>query len=196
MPRSGARSSPYPRLRPAVLLLLAAGCSPFGTSVAFPPESFDLDPDWQHAARVPLLSQEGPSDCGAAALSAVLRYWSLPASIDDVRRACPSGPDGIKAGDLRSFARDQGLKAFLIEGTLADLERELSKRRPVLVGLALRQGDTLLTHYEVVVGVHRQDKRIVTLDPARGWRAWTWADFDRLWAPARRLSLVCFRAEE
>ncbi len=191
-----ARSGSHPRLRPAVLALLAAGCSPFGSSVAFDPEAFDGDPNWHHATKFPPVSQEGPSDCGAAALSAVLTYWNLPASVDDVRRACPSAPDGIKAGELRAFARGKGLKAFLIEGSRGDLENELSKRRPVLVGLALRRGDSVLTHYEVVVGVHRQDKRIVTFDPARGWRAWAWEDFDLLWSPARRLSLVCFKGDE
>jgi ABC-type bacteriocin/lantibiotic exporter with double-glycine peptidase domain len=191
-----SRFGPHPRLRLAVLIALAAGCSPFGSSVAFRPESFDRDPNWHHATKFPLISQEGPSDCGAAALSAVLTYWNLPASVDDVRRACPSTPDGIKAGELRTFARDKGLKAFLIEGSRADLENELSKQRPVLVGLALRRGDSVLTHYEVVVGVHRQDQRIVTLDPARGWREWTWENFDQLWQPARRLSLVCFKPAE
>jgi len=195
VPRPGVRSGPHPRLL-TVLAVLAAGCSPFGSSVAFQPESFDGDPNWHHATKFPLVSQEGASDCGAAALSAVLTYWNLPASVDDVRRACPSAPDGIKAGELRGFARGKGLKSFLIEGSLADLENELSKRRPVLVGLALRRGDSVLTHYEVVVGVHRQDKRVVTLDPARGWREWAWEEFDRLWSPARRLSLVCFKAEE
>jgi hypothetical protein len=196
VPPSSVRSGPDPLRRLAVLLAFAAGCSPFGTSVAFQPESFDRDPNWRHATKVPLVSQEGPSDCGAAALSAVLLYWNLPASVDEVRRGCPSAPDGIKAGELRSFARGKGLKAFLIEGSRVDLENELSKRRPVLVGMALQQGDSLLTHYEVVVGIHRQDQRIVTLDPARGWREWSWEDFDRLWSPARRLSLVCFKADE
>ena len=181
----------------SLLLTAVAGCcAGFGISTRFHPESFQGDPEWLHATKFPLVSQEGRSDCGAAALSAVLSYWNLSAPPGEILRSCPPAAEGIKAGELRDFARRKGLKAFLVEGKLADLETELSRKRPVLVGLALAQGEALITHYEVVVGVHRRDKRIVTLDPAQGWREWSWEDFDRVWSPARRLSLVCFQADE
>ena len=192
---TGAR---IPRLvcRLAALPILAAGCASFGNSEEFRPESFQGDPEWLYATNFPLVSQEGRSDCGAAALSAVLSYWTLPGTPDEIRRACPASESGIRAGDLRAFARSRGLKAFLVEGSDADLENELGRRRPVLVGLAVVEGDTALTHYEVVVGLHRRERRVVTMDPARGWREWRWSEFDRLWSPARHLALVCFKTEE
>ena len=121
--------------------------------------------------------------------------------VPDVDRP-PEGlphPDRIGAAEpMGTRASELGARPRTAPGwdRPADLEKELSKRRPLLVGLALRKEDSAITHYEVVIGFHPGDRRVATLDPARGWREWDWEDFDRVWSPARRLSLVCFKPEE
>jgi hypothetical protein len=53
-------------------------------------------------------------------------------------------------------------------GNLDDVAAELRENRPVIVGLIKVHTTRLTGHYEVVVGIHPAEKRIVTLDPAHG----------------------------
>jgi hypothetical protein len=88
-------------------------------------------------------------------------------------------------------ARRRGLHAFIVRGEVADLEREVAAGRPVVVGLVKPYGKKkVLTHYEVVVGLNRTKKLVVTLDPAAGWRENELASFLREWEPSKRLALV------
>lgn len=79
----------------------------------------------------------------------------------------------------------------MIEGTLQDLKRELAAGRPVLVGVSKPQRkDRVLNHFEVVVGLHRDRRLIVTLDPSEGWRQNTVEGFYREWKLAGFVALV------
>ena len=143
--------------------------------------------------RVPPVRQLAREDCGAAALAMVLSYWQLPVTREDISAANPPAPDrGISAAALRDFARGRGLQAFLIEGEIADLNRELARHRPVLVGLMKRYGGRVYRHYEVVVGVSHQEQRVLTLDPAHGMRVNTREGFAAEWTAAGRLTLIVF----
>jgi ABC-type bacteriocin/lantibiotic exporter with double-glycine peptidase domain len=143
---------------------------------------------------VPFVHQRSESDCGAAALAMMLSYWGAPLTIDQILAVHPTSRDrGIKAGQLRDLARSKGLQAFVIKGQVTDLLVELQRRRPVLVGLAKPYGDKALTHYEVVVGLHRERRLILTLDPAHGWRQNTIEGFAREWVPTEQVSIVMFR---
>lgn len=199
IPAPDPRLNPAPRpCRPLLVLLLAAlpaaaaGCAPFGASVAADPGSHRDDPDWTHATNFSPVSQEGRNDCGAAALSAVLSRWNLSAPPGEILDLCGPGSEGIRAGDLREFALDRGLRARLFRADAADLEHELSNGRPVLVGLA--EGGR--RHYEVVAGLHAASRRLLTLDPAQGWREWSWEDFDAVWSGSGRAALAVGRSDE
>jgi len=179
-------------LRSAFLLAaLAAGCSCLGSARGFDPGEFERDGDWIAVRTLPFLPQSTGEGCGPAALAMVLSYWMGPVSIEEVAAACPTIPgEGAAAGDLRDLARARGFRAYLIRGELADLERELSEGRPVVVGLVKPFLASGYTHYEVVVGLHRSGRRIVTLDPARGWRVNDFDGFRLEWDPAGRPALV------
>jgi len=77
-----------------------------------------------------------------------------------------------------------------VQGEIADLTRELTNGRPVLVGLVKPHRRGTLTHYEVVVGLHVGKGVVVTLDPAEGWRQNTLEGFLAEWTPAGRLALI------
>lgn len=166
-------------------VLASAGCSYLGTATSFDPGALSREAGWLAAEGVVDVRQGGDEDCGEAALAVLLAYWGRePAS-------CPPAPGrGTRAGRLREELRRQGLAAFLIRGELADLRRELERGRPVLVGLVKPFADGAWTHYEVVVAVHPGRGRVVTLDPARGWRENGAAGFLAEWEPAGRLALV------
>lgn len=186
----------------AAFAAASAGCVAVykGTARAFDPGEAAAEPGWILLRDVPEIRQETESDCGAAALAMMLQYWQAPDTARAIFESCGSPAGGIRAGDLRAYAHRQGLKAFVIAGTIEDLEKELGKRRPVLVGLVKYYVTGAVahapTHYEVVVGWHPERKAVVTLDPAHGWRQNTLEGFLSEWEPAGRVTLVLFKSQE
>jgi ABC-type bacteriocin/lantibiotic exporter with double-glycine peptidase domain len=174
-----------------------AGCHP-GTLAGPVTPGMAAQPGWTVVPNVPLVRQQGATDCGVAALAMVLRYWQPTATAEEVRAglAFRPGDEGVEAGRLRAVARSRGLEAFLVEGTLDDLGHGVSRGRPVIVGLvrrtAARQG---IAHYVVVVGVNAQSRHLLTADPQRGWTDVTLGNFGAEWLPAHRLALVIFPRE-
>jgi len=148
---------------------------------------------WEVVSGVPERRQVTQEDCGAAALAMVLNYWGSPITGGAiVAVARPARDRGIAAAILRELARHEGLQAFLIQGHQADLEREIQRHRPVLVGVVKRYILRNYPHYEVVVGINRQKQRILTLDPAHGLRVNSQSGFVTEWANAGQLALIVF----
>ena len=80
-----------------------------------------------------------------------------------------------------------------MSGTFDDLFAEIGHGRPVVVGLAKPMaltGGRALAHYEVVVGVSRSKRLILTLDPAMGVRENSFEGFAREWAPTQKVTIV------
>jgi ABC-type bacteriocin/lantibiotic exporter with double-glycine peptidase domain len=179
------------RIGLAACLGLIAACSTYtGSARDFSPARLAREPGWIAVGGLPLVRQETETECGAAAVTMVVSYWTGadPARLlADIR---PAPARGLSAGRLRRFARGHGLAAFLIAAQLADLEHEVRRGRPVLVGLAKPHRRGLLTHYEVVVALHPGRRLVVTLDPGRGWRQNTYAGLLSEWRPARGLALI------
>jgi ABC-type bacteriocin/lantibiotic exporter with double-glycine peptidase domain len=176
----------------ALLVALAAGCSSYaGSARDFSPERLAREPGWVAVRAVPLERQQEEEDCGAAAVAMVVSYWTgqPPGAIAARLRPAPRG--GLTAGRLRQAVRARGLAAYLIQGTMADLERELAAGRPVLVGMVKPQRKhRVLTHYEVVVAVHAARRLVVTLDPAEGWRENDRDGFMAEWSASHNVTLV------
>lgn len=129
----------------------------------------ELGSEWIRAVPTPVVRQERPKDCGLAALAIVAGAWGRHWSVLDMSRKLPPGDNGLKLGALRDFARTRGLEAYAVKGTFDDLERELAKGRPVLIGLVLPYDQKKnLHHYEVAVAIHPRDGTVVTRDPATG----------------------------
>jgi ABC-type bacteriocin/lantibiotic exporter with double-glycine peptidase domain len=174
-----------------VAVALAAGCSSYtGQARDFSPARLSSEPGWLRVRGVPLERQVEEADCGAAAIAMVIAYWTGGAPPAIARALRPAPERGIAAGRMRDLARRSGLAAFIVRGELADLEREIAAGRPVVVGLVKPHGKRVLTHYEVVVGLHRARKIVVTIDPASGWRENGVDAFLAEWSPSKRLALM------
>lgn len=146
---------------------------------------------------VPLIRQADKSDCGAAALAMMMSYWGQWTNVEEITLAFPVEPGhGIKAGALRDFAKAKGFKAYVIDGDFNDILSELRENRPVIVGLIKPHTTRLAGHYEVVVGVNPDEKRIATLDPARGWRENTFDGFSLEWNLSKNVTVIVFKAGE
>jgi predicted double-glycine peptidase len=166
---------------------IGAGCARYtGPARDFDPVEL-RDDGWVRVDGVPEVRQDGVDDCGPAALAMVLRYWRLDPRLGDLE--IPEG--GMHAGDLRTVLRDHGLRAFVIEGSLADLEHELAAGRPIIVGtMKAVSRKKVRSHYEVVVAYHPVDKRVVTLDPAAGWRVTPLDGFLIEWGASEHTAIV------
>ncbi len=176
------------------LLVAASGCltvsSYTGSARPFDPAQLQRQTGWLAVRDVPVVRQQSEIDCGAAAIAMLVTYWTTEPSAGVLAELRPVRPPGLEAGRLRDVARRRDLAAYLVSGQVADLERELAAGRPVLVGLVKPQRKGALTHYEVVVGFHRQKRLVVTLDPAEGWRQNDLSAFLAEWKPASNLALV------
>jgi predicted double-glycine peptidase len=149
------------------------------------------DPSWRVARDVPFVAQRTDRDCGPAALAMALsRYGVTPESLANAEELAQGN---VRAGALRDAARARGVQAYVVSATFADLNTQLERGRPVLVGLAKPMaltGGKALAHYEVVIGMSKKQKRIVSLDPAVGVREYSLEGFAREWVPTRRLAIV------
>jgi ABC-type bacteriocin/lantibiotic exporter with double-glycine peptidase domain len=168
---------------------LLAGCYT-GAGRPFAPTAF-AQPGWVSVTSVPVLRQQGERDCGAAVVAMLLGYWGLPAIEADVRAASGVPPDhGLRADFLRGYLRARGLAAFLFEGTFRDFEHELGGGRPVVVGVLRPFSKNSFAHYQLVVGMNRTRSEVVVIDPADGWRVYSFAGFVREWQPTHFLTMA------
>jgi ABC-type bacteriocin/lantibiotic exporter with double-glycine peptidase domain len=173
-----------------VVVLSAVGCYQ-GTQRTVSLRDVAHEPGWIVVPDVPLVRQHAEHDCGPAALASVLARWGIADALPQIHRDVVTNPNGAAAGDLRDFARKQGLAAFLVVGEESDLVRELAAGRPVLVGLLQRYSNgQVLSHYEVVVGLNEARHRILLLDPGNGPREDSVESFTREWQGSKRLTLV------
>ena len=152
-----------------VSLLGACASAYLGSARATSAHVLDGD-GWLAVRDVPFEAQAHESDCGAAAAAMIVAYWTGTATAALAAELRPAPARGLRAASLRDFVQAHGLASFLVHGELSDLAHELASGRPVLVGLAKRERQGAVTHYEIVVGLHEATQRVVTLDPARGWQ--------------------------
>jgi hypothetical protein len=178
-----------------LLLMCAAGAGCYTGSARGVASLPDLEraPGWVLVRGVPFVHQQSDADCGAAAMAMALSYWGQPVTLEAMVAARPPHDGGIAAGELRDLARARGLQAFLVPGTFVDLDSQLRRGRPVVVGLAKPiTGNRALQHYEVVIGFNRAERRVLTWDPAQGLRENSVEGFAREWIPAHQLALILF----
>jgi predicted double-glycine peptidase len=182
---------------PLALSLSQVGCH-LGPMRARVTPARPVESGWLLVPDVPLVTQRERADCGAAALTMVLRFWQPATSNERVRAAVGELDDkkGIAAGRLRAIAREMGMQAFLIQGTFDDLVNEVGRGRPVLVGTVQVKRGRGYPHYEVVVGVNQRERKILAADPAQGWREQSLDAFEARWKPSKRLALVVFAPED
>jgi ABC-type bacteriocin/lantibiotic exporter with double-glycine peptidase domain len=168
-----------------------AGCG-LGNVRGGPTPALPASTGWQAVPAVTLVPQASRTDCGAAALTMVLAHWRSGTTLDAVRAELGPVDDeaGVQAARLRALARSKGLQAYVIEARFEDLVREVSARRPVIVGVVNVKRGRAYPHYEVVVGVNPRTGRVLTADPATGWRDQPLAELDDRWRLSKHLALV------
>ncbi|WP_448603958.1 ABC transporter transmembrane domain-containing protein [Thermoleptolyngbya sp.] len=119
--------------------------------------------------RYPWIEQQSSSDCGAACLSMVARYWGKQLPIHFLREQANVGRAGASLKSLAKGAERIGLQARPVR---ASLGRLLDQTSP---WIAHWEGN----HYVVVYRASR--KRIIIADPAYGRRSLSCQEFQVRW---------------
>jgi ATP-binding cassette subfamily B protein len=120
-------------------------------------------------ANYPFVEQQSSSDCGAACLAMVSRYWGKQFSLNSLRIKAGVGRSGASLKGLARAAEGLGFQATPVR---ASWERLSDRVHP---WIAHWQGN----HYVVVYQV--KGDRIVIADPAEGKRSLTPAEFTEGW---------------
>ena len=177
-----------------VVFVASVGCSAYrGTARAAEPAELAREGDWTMVENFPLVRQVDDDDCGGAALASVLRFWGHPATPGSVEKAVGGKNKRLRAGDMAAHARELGLRAYVVNGTMDDVVYELEQGRPIIVGLGKEIATKkVLAHYEVVVGYEPQKRLVLLLDPGSGWQIDTFDGFNAEWARSGRVTIVTF----
>jgi predicted double-glycine peptidase len=193
--RAGARKPGTNAWLASALLLCAiavvgTGCASFRGSAPTATSSAQTE-RWTKLQNFPLVLQEKGDDCGAAALSAVVRYWGYPASAQSIEASLGREDRRLQAADMEAYARSVGLRSYVFYGTMKDVVHELERGRPVVVGLGkMIEEKKALSHYEVVVGYEPEKKQVLLLDPGRGFQVVSLDSFAREWAVSKGVTMV------
>jgi ABC-type bacteriocin/lantibiotic exporter with double-glycine peptidase domain len=104
--------------------------------------------------------------CASASLYVVVRYWGLPTSEQEIMRELGAPPqDGYTLRQLRDWARQHGLQAFAVRGTIELLTGHTARGRPLIVTIRQKEQN----HSFVVAAVSLRGI-IQGMDPSTGKR--------------------------
>jgi tetratricopeptide (TPR) repeat protein len=169
-------SSPPLRLFSLLLVLLVslAGC------VTLKPATRVPTADAVVLAGVPL-TRFGAQNCGAASLSAVMRYWRSPISIEALDPMLPKADNGgVLSLDMALAARRNGFHAELVVGDRNLIRASIQAGRPLILMIQLVDvvGESHdLFHYVIVDGFD-PEKDLVRVQYGDGKARWV--SLDRL----------------
>ncbi|WP_013321446.1 peptidase domain-containing ABC transporter [Gloeothece verrucosa] len=119
--------------------------------------------------RYPFFAQQSGSDCGAASLVMVSRYWGKRFSVNRVRDIANVDRNGASLRGLAAAAESVGFSTRPVKASLDQLAKQ------TLPAIAHWEGK----HYIVVYEVTR--KQVIICDPAIGQLTLTHRDFKAKW---------------
>ncbi|WP_310487316.1 peptidase domain-containing ABC transporter [Chamaesiphon sp. VAR_69_metabat_338] len=125
---------------------------------------------WQHVTHnYPFYAQQGASDCGAACIVMVGRYWGKELNINRLRELAYVSRDGASLKGLVNAVEKIGFNCRPVKASLARLANQK------LPAIAHWQGN----HYIVVFEITTE--HVIVCDPAIGQRKLTHAEFKQGW---------------
>lgn len=136
----------------------------------FPTPQLQVNHFWQQLSqRYPFFLQQSASDCGAACLVMVGRYWGKRFSINRLRDLASVDRNGSSLNGLANAAESIGFTTRMVTATLEKLAEQ------TLPAIAHWEGK----HYIVVYKVTRQ--QVVIADPALGQLTLSHEEFNAGW---------------
>ncbi|NEP72237.1 MAG: ATP-binding cassette domain-containing protein [Okeania sp. SIO2G4] len=125
---------------------------------------------WQRITkRYPFFAQQSGSDCGAACLVMVARYWGKNFSVNRVRDIANVDRNGASLRGLSAAAESIGYSTRPVKASLDQLAKQK------LPAIAHWEGKHYVVVYEVT------PKQVIIADPAIGQRHLTYPEFKACW---------------
>lgn len=129
---------------------------------------------------VPFYPQEA-HQCGPASLAAVLNYWGVEATPQDIASEIySSSAKGTLGVDMVLFAQKKGLGAINYEGGLDDMRRRIDSGRPLLVLVDYGFWVYEKAHFMVATGYN--DRGVLVNSGSERDKFISYEDFLRAWA--------------
>lgn len=124
---------------------------------------------------VPFVHQ-ARNGCGAASIAMLEAYWNASQSpavpspqAEVMANLSATQEEGTSLAEMRRYLNSNGYHAFTLHGSMADLERQVSKGRALIVLLEAKRGGKDLhhkdLHYVVVTGT--SSGKVFVNDPAK-----------------------------
>ena len=202
------------RFGPGFCLLLITGCSPVLTNTNDP--AFEHQYGTYNYCGIKAVKQIARNSCGIASLTAVLNYWGVDVTEQEIIKGFPkSSKEGYSIVELRDIAKGKGLEAYVVslsENPAEQLREQLFKGRPLVCamhfprslyfaydipiygqvyrGLLWSLGPRK-DHYIVIFGINSQ--KLLMMDPSRGFVAISEKQFESCWKKKNYATLICGR---
>ncbi|WP_460203838.1 peptidase domain-containing ABC transporter, partial [Scytonema sp. NUACC21] len=138
--------------------------------VYFPSPTVTIGQVWGRLTkRYPLFQQQSASDCAAACLVMIARYWGKRFSINRVRDLANTSRSGASLRSLAAAAESIGFSTRPVKASLDKLAQQ------PLPAIAHWEGKHYIVVYEIT------KRRVIVGDPAIGQRTFTIAEFKANW---------------
>ena len=119
--------------------------------------------------RFPFLKQNDQSDCGAACLGMICKYYKMPIGLNRLRDMCNVSRDGTSMAALAEAAETLG---FVTRGVRTGYEALMGTELPAILHW---EGN----HFVVLYEINKQEVKIA--DPGVGIRRLTRPEFEKSW---------------
>jgi len=126
--------------------------------------------------------QHDSSDCGAACLASVIRFWGGNSSIEKIRKASGTSQHGTSLLGLYQAAVQSGIEATGYEASVNDIA---SYEGLLILHIMQKEG---LEHYVVSYGF--ENGKFTIWDPARGLVFYSGEELEKIWVSKKCLGLI------
>lgn len=139
----------------------------------------DISECEQFIENVPFYPQK-KYQCGPAALAAVLNYWGVSVSSQEVSDEIFSkSARGTLTIDMVVYAQKMGLKATYYKGDIENIKRNISDGFPTIVLVDLGFAVYKANHFMVVIGYNQHG--VIVNSGKHRHKLFSWKDFRKAW---------------
>ncbi|MFP4547365.1 MAG: peptidase domain-containing ABC transporter [Fidelibacterota bacterium] len=123
--------------------------------------------------KYPVINQYDQTDCGAACLLSILKYYKGNDNIVHIRELCNVDTNGARMFDIVNAAQKLGFDAFGAQGSYDDLIKE---EMPCIAHVFIEEK---LYHFIIVYKINQ--KKVLVSDPAKGLYWLKRDEFEKIW---------------
>ncbi len=128
------------------------------------------------------LLQHDSTDCGAACLASVIKYYGGDSSVEQIRRLSGTSQSGTSMLGLYQAAQSSGMEAFGYEASIIDA---IAYTGILILHVTPQPG---YEHYIISYGY--AENRFIIWDPAQGLTIRTQSDIERIWLSHKCLAVT------